>query len=121
MAKRTLTITVSPDWRSALRAAGRAAQAVDYQGERLNFESFEGFFEWLTARRWALLQALLGAGTLAEQELARRTGSDLEPLHEDLAKLAELGLVEQTRDGKVLCPFAAIHLDVLLETPADAA
>jgi predicted transcriptional regulator len=121
MAKRTLKITVSPDWRSALRAAGQAAQAAHYQGERLNFESFDAFFEWLTAQRWALLQALLGAGSLGEPELARLTGSDLERLREDIAKLAELGLVEQTRNRKVLCPFAAIHLDVRLQAPADAA
>jgi hypothetical protein len=35
--------------------------------------------------------------------------------------LAELGLVEQTRDREVICPFAAIHLDVRLQGPADAA
>lgn len=121
MAKRTLTITVSPDWRSALRTAGQAAQAAHYQGERLNFESFAAFFEWLTAQRWALLQALLGCGSLGEPELARRTDRDVERLREDLAKLAELGLVEQTRDGKILCPFTAIHLDVHMQAPADAA
>ncbi|WP_296697754.1 hypothetical protein [Thiocapsa sp. UBA6158] len=68
-----------------------------------------------------MLQALLGAGSLGEPELARLTGSDFERLREDMPKLAESGLVEQTRDPKVLCPFAAIHLDVRLQAPADAA
>ena len=38
MNTRSLTITLGPDWRSALRKAGRAATATTYQGETLNFE-----------------------------------------------------------------------------------
>ncbi|MHB1586373.1 MAG: hypothetical protein ACYCRH_06350 [Acidiferrobacteraceae bacterium] len=62
MEKRTLTVTVRPDWRGALRTVARAAQGSRYQGERLNFETPEAFFGHLTARRWALVHALLGAG-----------------------------------------------------------
>jgi len=38
MEKQTLTITVQPDWKAALRTAGGSAQAKTYQGETLNFE-----------------------------------------------------------------------------------
>ena len=37
MEKRTLTVTINPDWRAALRAAAGAAFAADaYQGETLS-------------------------------------------------------------------------------------
>jgi predicted transcriptional regulator len=56
----TRTITLSPDWRAALRQAGKAAQAGSDQGEALHFESPGAFFGRLTERRWALVTALLG-------------------------------------------------------------
>ncbi len=37
--RRTLTITMTPDWRAALRLSGKAAQADSYPGDTLNFES----------------------------------------------------------------------------------
>ena len=52
--RRSLTITMTPDWRAALRPAGKAGQADRYQGETLNFESPGAFFGRLTERRWAL-------------------------------------------------------------------
>ena len=109
---RTLTITMSPDWRSALRRAGKAAQADRYQGETLNFESPGAFFGRLTERRWALVTAVLGQGTLAVRELARRVGRDVKRVHEDVQALAELGLVERDDAGGVLCPYADVHIDI---------
>ena len=70
MSERTLTVTLQPDWRAALREAGRRAQKRGYQGEVLNFESAGAFFGQLTERRWALLHALQGKGELAVRELA---------------------------------------------------
>lgn len=118
MAPRTLTITMQPDWRAALRAAGRAAQADRYQGEALNFETPAIFFARLTARRWALVQALLGAGELSVRELARRAGRDVKRVHEDVAALTELGLVERSARGGVVCPFEDIHIDLRLTCAA---
>ena len=69
--RRTLTITLEPDWKSALRAAGKRATALGYQGEVLNFESAAVFFGRLTERRWAIVQALQGQGELALRALAR--------------------------------------------------
>lgn len=114
MEKRTLTITVQPDWRGALRAAGRAAQAGRYQGERLNFETPEAFFGSLTARRWALVHTLQGAGEISVRELARRVGRDVKRVHEDVTVLAELGLLDRTERGGVVCPFTDIHVDMHL-------
>jgi predicted transcriptional regulator len=114
MAKRTLTITVTPDWRDSLRSAGRMARATHYQGERLNFESPVDFFGRLSGRCWALVQLLMGADEMPVHELARRAGRNVKRVNEDVVTLEELGLVERTSTGEVRCPFADIHLDMHL-------
>jgi hypothetical protein len=42
---------MTPDWRAALRQAGKAGQAGRFQGEMLNFESPGAFFGRLNERR----------------------------------------------------------------------
>lgn len=39
MTTRRLTITLGPDWPSALHRTGKAATATTHQGETLNFET----------------------------------------------------------------------------------
>lgn len=118
MSDRTLTITLQPDWRAGLRAAGRRAQATSYQGEVLNFESPGAFFGRLTERRWALVHALQGQGELGVRELARRVGRDVKRVHEDVEALADLGLVERSEGGGVVCPLAAVHIDTQMRAAA---
>lgn len=118
MAQRRLTITLQSDWRAALRATGRRAQSTEYQGETLNFETPALLFARLTERRWALVQALLGAGELSVRELAGRLGRDVKGVHEDVAALSELGLIERTTGAGVICPFEDIHIDLRLRRAA---
>jgi len=122
MKQRHLTITLQPDWRTALRSAGAKAKAATYQGERLNFESPGIFFSRLSEKRWALVHALQGQGEMAIRELARRVGRDVKRVHEDVQVLAELGLVERAEGGGVVCLFAEVHIDMhLLASEAAAA
>ena len=114
MEKRTLTITVQPDWKAVLRAAGGAAQAETYQGETLNFESPDVFLSRLTALRWSLVRQIMSAGEMSIRGLARRVGRDVRRVHDDVLVLAELGLIERTTNGGVRCPFADIHVDMHL-------
>jgi len=118
MSKRTLTITLQPDWKAALREAGRRASARSYQGEVLNFESPGAFFGRMTERRWALVRALQGQGEISLRELARRVERDVKRVHEDVQELLELGLVERGEDGGVVCPFATVHIDMELRAVA---
>ncbi len=119
MNKRTLTVTINPDWRAALRAAGRGAFAADgYQDGTLNFETPAAFFSRLTEKRWAMLHALQGAGDLAVRELARRLERDMKRVHEDAGSLVELGLIERTERGGLVCPFDDIHVDMHLKRAA---
>ena len=59
-----------------------------------------------------------GKGDLAVRELARRVGRDVKRVHEDVTALADLGLVERTGTGGVVCPFASIHIDMHLRVAA---
>ena len=115
MNKRRLTITMQPDWQSALRTAGKSVKANTYQGEVLNFESPGQFFGQLTEKRWAVVRACQGKGDLSVRELARTLGRDVKRVHDDVVMLAELGLVERTEGGGVRCPFASMHIDMTLE------
>lgn len=118
MSKRTLTITLQPDWKTALREAGRRATARSYQGEVLNFETPGAFFGRMTERRWALVRALQGQGEMSVRELARRVERDVKRVHEDVQELIELGVVERGECGGVLCPFATVHIDMELRAAA---
>ena len=119
MEERTLTITIDADWQGALRTVARAAfGARSYQGEALNFETPGAFFSRLTSRRWALLDALIGAGEVPVRELARRLKRDVKRVHEDAAALVELGLIERTERGGLLCPYTDIHMDMHMRRAA---
>lgn len=119
MTQRTLTITLGADWKNALRQAGKAAKASGYQGEVLNFETPAAFFGRLTERRWAIVHTLQQADSVVGvRELARRLERDVKRVHEDAAVLVELGLVERTDSGALLCPFADIHVDMHLARAA---
>jgi predicted transcriptional regulator len=109
------TITMHPNWQAGLRAAGKVAAAKGYQGEVLSFESPQHFFGQMTQKRWELVWAAQGKGELAVRELARMVGRDVKRVHEDVVILANLGLLERTDDGGVLCPYASMHIDMLLK------
>jgi predicted transcriptional regulator len=107
MNERFLTITLQPDWKSALRATALAAKADTYQGEVLNFESPGHFFGQLSEKRWEIVRAAQGKGELSVRDVKR--------VHEDVVILAELGLLERTESGGVLCPYASMHIDMYLK------
>jgi predicted transcriptional regulator len=113
--ERTLTITMQPDWRGGLRAAGKAAAAKSYQGEVLNFESPGHFFGQLTEKRWQIVRAAQGKGELSVRELALAVNRDVKRVHEDVVILADLGLLERTDGAGVVCPYASMHIDMYLK------
>ena len=49
------------------------------------------------------------------RELARLVGRDIKRVHEDVVILAELGLLERTQSGGLLCPYASLHIDMHLK------
>ena len=115
MTERYLTITLQPDWKGALRAAAQVAKASTYQGEVLNFETPAQFFGQLTEKRWDIVRTAQGKGELSVRELARTVDRDVKRVHEDIVILAELGLLERTESGGVVCPYTSMHIDMYLK------
>ena len=115
MKERYLTITLRPDWQSALRAVAKTSSQSAYQGETLNFESPAQFFGQLTERRWELVRAAQGKAPMAIRELARLVGRDVRRVHEDVGVLAQLGLLERTDEAGVVCPYETVHIDMHLQ------
>jgi len=112
MTDRYLTITLQPDWKSALRAMGASAKTNQYQGEVLNFESPGHFFGQLTQKRWDLVRVAQGKGELTIRELARYVERDVKRVHEDIVILTNLGLLERAESGRVMCPYTSMHIDM---------
>jgi predicted transcriptional regulator len=84
------------------------------QGSRISFATPELLFRLLTAKRWELIRALTGAGPLAIREAARRVNRDVKAVHSDVHALLKAGILRKTDDGRVVFPFDAIHVDVML-------
>ncbi len=121
MEKRKLIITLQPDWKTALRHAGKAAQKKTYQGETLNFQSPGIFFSRLTKRRWDIINALQTKDTMGVRELARYVKRDVKRVHEDAKVLVELGLLDRNDKGTLHCPFSDIHVDMHIMPNTEAA
>lgn len=116
---RNLTITLQPDWKAAIRQAGKRAQARTYQGETLNFETPGAFFGKLTERRWSIIHALQAdGGEVGVRELARRLSRDPSRIHADARVLLDLGLIERTPTGALRCPYADIHVNMHMSAKA---
>ena len=68
----------------------------------------------MTEKRWDIVRAALGKGELSIRGLARMVGRDVKRVHEDIVVLAELGLLERTETGGVVCPYTSMHIDMVL-------
>ncbi|MGA3398320.1 MAG: DNA-binding protein [Acetobacteraceae bacterium] len=83
---------------------------------RLDFESLEGAWQLLNAKRWAILRATAGQGPLAIREIARRVGRDVRAVHSDVRALHLSGVIDKTPEGKMILPYDVIRLDFTLDT-----
>ncbi len=92
-------------------AAARQGRRVDF---RLSFESARSLFAELTPARLDLLDTLRRIGPCSVYAGAKAAGRNYSNVHADVARLAELGLVERTSDGSVSVPFEAVEIRVPL-------
>jgi len=53
-------------------------------------------------------------GELSVRELARLVERDVKRVHEDVGILANLGLLERTDSGGVVCPYTSMHIDMYM-------
>jgi predicted transcriptional regulator len=110
MDETTLTIGVASrdQVKRRMRAAfrGQAASAPSHL-----FASHELLLSILTPSRWAILQALMGAGPVGVRELARRVGRDVSIVHADAQKLVLCGLIRKDDEGKLEFPYRSVRVE----------
>ena len=82
---------------------------------RISFETPELLWKVLTAKRWALLKALCGAGPVSIREAARRVDRDVKSVHGDVIALLNAGVLGRTENGGIEFPYDALKVDSLLQ------
>jgi predicted transcriptional regulator len=96
----------------------KAAFRGEKQAPRMDFPTAELLFTVMTAERWELVRRMAGAGAMSVPQVARRVGRDPDSVYEDVRALLRRGVLYSTGDGRVIFPFKAVHIDVLLEAAA---
>ena len=112
--------TVTLDVASADAVKRRALQAFrgHAQGARISFATPELLWRTLTAKRWALLKLMTGAGALTLREAARRAGRDVKGVHTDVHALLDAGVLRKTADGRIEFPYDAVRVEFELHAAA---
>ena len=85
--------------------SGRSAAHV------FTFESPSALFRVITPKRWEILERLQQLGPSSLRGLARSIERDVKRVHEDVAVLIEVGLVQKTERGQIHVPFKVIEAD----------
>jgi predicted transcriptional regulator len=96
----------------AFKAAWQSGKAKS--GARISFASPELLWRVLTAKRWELLKAMTGQGSMSLREAARRVGRDVKAVHGDAHALIDAGLLRRTESGEIEFPFDAVRVAFLL-------
>ena len=76
-----------------------------------SFESPAALFRVLSPKRWELIERLQLTGPTSVRGLARALERDVKRVHEDVAALIEVGLIEKTEHGQIHVPFEVIEAD----------
>ena len=58
---------------------------------------------------------VVGHGSMAIREIARRAERDVRAVHSDIHVLLRAGILEKASEGGVVFPYDAIHVDFLLK------
>ena len=100
--------------RGAVNRRTLAAFKGRQQRARISFATPELLFKLLKTKRWELIRAMAGAGSMSIREAARRVNRDVKAVHGDIQSLLGGAILRKTEDGRVEFPFDAIHVDVVL-------
>jgi predicted transcriptional regulator len=109
----TLDVRAPADAMEDFTKAWNTGQA---QGSaRISFASPELLWQVLTAKRWALLKALCGAGPVSIREAARRVQRDVKAVHSDVTALLKAGVLDRAEGGGIVFPYEAVKVEFLLQ------
>ncbi len=111
---RTVTLDVRAP-AEALRDFSRAWKSKKSQrSARLSFATPELLWKVLTVKRWELLKALCGAGSVSIRAAARLVDRDVKAVHGDVRALLDAGVLEPAPGGGIVFPYDAVKVEFLL-------
>jgi predicted transcriptional regulator len=108
------TVTLGVAARDAVSRRALDAFKGRKQGAHISFAAPELLFRLLTAKRWALIRAMAGAGPLTIRAAARRVNRDVKAVHGDVHALLNAGILRKTDEGRVVFPFDTIRVEMML-------
>lgn len=94
---------VADAWRRA--EDGEVSEAED----NVTFVTWSGLSSALTEKRYELLRVLHRQPAKSIRELSRTLGRDFKRVHEDVAALRQIGLVEINSDGGLTADYREIR------------
>ena len=106
------TLTIEVQDRNSVKERMKAAFRGQTQGCRYIFRSEERLLEVLNPNRWTIVKALTGAGPIEVRELSRRVGRDIDGVDADAQVLVKCGLIDKTKDGKLLMPYDQVRVEL---------
>jgi len=109
------TVTLEVTSQQAVKRRFVHAFKGEKQGSHISFASPALLFKILTGKRWELLNAMTGAGSMSIREAARRVDRDVKAVHGDITALLHAGLLERTADGKIVFPYDAVRVNFVLQ------
>jgi predicted transcriptional regulator len=108
------TVTLQLSSLDDVKRRAREAFKGHKQGARISFASPEVLFRLITAKRWELIRSMAGAGPMTIRAAARKVGRDVKAVHGDVHALLDAGILQKTDKGRIVFPFDAIHVDLML-------
>jgi predicted transcriptional regulator len=112
---KTVTLSVASGADVTRRAL--AAFNGQAQGAHISFASVELLWSVLTGKRWEILRAMTGQGTMSIREVSRRVARDVKAVHSDVRALIEAGILDQDPTG-VQFSYEGVHVDFTLTAAA---
>ena len=112
---KTATLEVCSPGMAMAEALAAAKSGKPQKSARISFATPKLLWRVLTAKRWALLKALCGAGPVSIREAARRVDRDVKAVHADVTALLLAGVLDRTESGQVEFPYEAVKGEFLLE------
>ena len=84
----------------------------------IGFATPELLWRVLNEKRWQILKALCGAGSVSIREAARRVGRDVKAVHGDVTALINAGVLRRAEGGGVEFPYEAVRVEFTLKAAA---
>jgi predicted transcriptional regulator len=105
-------VTTAKDFIEAWKLAERGEKVQEKN--MLHFENLEVLLKTLTPGRWALLKKLHANGPLSIRALTKDLGRDYKNVHTDVRRLENVGLIDRTKDDRIIVPWDIVEARLLL-------